>query len=34
MSGFGGMISLDLTGGIPEVEKFVERLQLFLLAEI
>jgi cystathionine beta-lyase/cystathionine gamma-synthase len=33
MSGFGGMISLELTGGIPEVEKFVYRLQLFLLAE-
>ncbi|HYW18585.1 MAG TPA: cystathionine gamma-synthase [Nodularia sp. (in: cyanobacteria)] len=33
MSGFGGMISLELKGGIAEVEKFVARLKLFLLAE-
>ncbi|MBE9201173.1 MULTISPECIES: cystathionine gamma-synthase [unclassified Nodularia (in: cyanobacteria)] len=33
MSGFGGMISLELTGGIAEVEKFVALLKLFLLAE-
>lgn len=33
MSGFGGMISLELKGGFPEVERFASRLQLFLLAE-
>ena len=33
MSGFGGMISLELKGGIAEVEKFVSKLKLFLLAE-
>ncbi|HOW96827.1 MAG TPA: cystathionine gamma-synthase [Kiritimatiellia bacterium] len=33
MSGFGGMISLDLKGGFPAVEKFTAGLQLFILAE-
>lgn len=33
MSGFGGMISLELKGGFAEVERFVSRLKLFLLAE-
>jgi len=33
MTGFGGMISVELRGGFPEVEKFVSRLRLFLLAE-
>jgi len=33
MSGFGGMISAELTGGLPAVEKFVARLELFALAE-
>ena len=33
MSGFGGMISLELKGGFPQVEKFVSKLKIFLLAE-
>ncbi len=33
MSGFGAMISLELKGGFPEIEKFVSKLKLFLLAE-
>ncbi len=33
MSGFGGMISLELKGGFPAVERFVSRLKFFLLAE-
>jgi len=33
MSGFGGMISLELKGGFAEVERFASRLKLFLLAE-
>ncbi|QLE54391.1 cystathionine gamma-synthase [Nostoc sp. TCL26-01] len=33
MSGFGGMISLELKGGFAEVEKFASHLKLFLLAE-
>ncbi|MBU1908608.1 MAG: cystathionine gamma-synthase [Verrucomicrobia bacterium] len=33
MSGFGGMISFDLKGGFPAVERFVGGLKLFLLAE-
>ena len=33
MTGFGGMISLELKGGFQEVEKFISRLRLFLLAE-
>lgn len=33
MTGFGGMISFEIQGGIPEVNKFVENLKLFSLAE-
>jgi len=33
MGGFGGMLSLELKGGIDVVEKFVSKLKLFLLAE-
>ncbi|MBE9050999.1 cystathionine gamma-synthase [Nostocales cyanobacterium LEGE 11386] len=33
MSGFGGMISLELKGDFTDVERFVSRLKLFLLAE-
>jgi len=33
MSGFGGMISLELKGGFPAVERFVGRTQLFTLGE-
>lgn len=33
MTGFGGMISFEIQGGIPEVNKFVENLKIFSLAE-
>ena len=33
MSGFGGMISLDLKGGFSAVERFVAGLKVFVLAE-
>ncbi|MCX5642847.1 MAG: cystathionine gamma-synthase [Candidatus Omnitrophica bacterium] len=33
MHGFGGMISFEIKGGFAEVEEFVSRLRLFLLAE-
>jgi len=33
MSGFSGMISFEIAGGYPAVERFVSRLKLFLLAE-
>ena len=33
MSGFGGMISIELKGGYTEVEKFISKLKLFTLAE-
>lgn len=33
MSDFGGMVSLELAGGFPAVERFVGRLKLFILAE-
>ena len=33
MSGFSGMISLELKGGFAAVERFVERLKLFTLGE-
>ena len=33
MSGFSGMISLELKGGFATVERFVERLKLFTLGE-
>lgn len=31
--GFGGMLSFDLKGGRPAVEKFLAKIQIFLLAE-
>jgi cystathionine gamma-lyase len=33
MSGFGGMISFDIQGGLPEARRFLERVQVFTLAE-
>ncbi|MBU4386218.1 MAG: aminotransferase class I/II-fold pyridoxal phosphate-dependent enzyme, partial [Actinobacteria bacterium] len=33
MSGFSGMISIELAGGLPGVERFVSRLEVFTLAE-
>jgi cystathionine gamma-synthase/cystathionine gamma-lyase len=33
MSGFGGMISLELNGGFEAVEQFVARLKIFILGE-
>lgn len=33
MSGSGGMISFELKGGFPVVERFVSRLKVFTLAE-
>jgi cystathionine beta-lyase/cystathionine gamma-synthase len=33
MRGFGGMISFELKGGFPAVERLVSRLKLFVLAE-
>ena len=33
MSGFGGMISIDLKGGFAASERFLSRLKLFYLAE-
>ncbi|HXX34488.1 MAG TPA: cystathionine gamma-synthase [Thermodesulfobacteriota bacterium] len=33
MTGFGGMISLELRGRFRELEKFLSKLKLFLLAE-
>jgi cystathionine beta-lyase/cystathionine gamma-synthase len=33
MRGFGGMISFELKGGFPAVERLVSRLKLFILAE-
>jgi cystathionine beta-lyase/cystathionine gamma-synthase len=33
MRHFGGMISLELKGGFPAVERLVSRLKLFVLAE-
>jgi cystathionine gamma-synthase len=32
-SGFGGILSLELSGGIPAVQRFVEGLRFFSLAE-
>jgi cystathionine gamma-lyase len=32
MSGFGGMVSFQLKGGLPEVERVVQRFKLFTLA--
>ncbi|MDD5190586.1 MAG: cystathionine gamma-synthase [Dehalococcoidales bacterium] len=33
MTGFGGMLSIELKGGLPAVEKFVSGLKVFMLAE-
>jgi cystathionine gamma-synthase/cystathionine gamma-lyase len=33
MDGFGGMISLELKGGFPAVEKLLSRLRIFTLGE-
>jgi cystathionine gamma-lyase len=33
MSGFGGMLSFELRGGMPAVRKFLRRLRMFTLAE-
>jgi len=33
MRGFGGMISFEVKGGFPAVERLVSRLELFVLAE-
>lgn len=33
MSGFGGMISIEVKGGFPAVERFLANLKLFFLAE-
>jgi cystathionine beta-lyase/cystathionine gamma-synthase len=33
MSGFGGMISFELKGGLSAVERFISNLKLFILAE-
>jgi cystathionine gamma-synthase/cystathionine gamma-lyase len=33
MHGFGGMVSLELAGGVRAVDRFLSRLKLFILAE-
>ena len=33
MSGFGGMISFDIRGGLDDARRFLERVKLFTLAE-
>jgi cystathionine gamma-synthase/cystathionine gamma-lyase len=33
MGGFGGMISLEIKGGFPAVERFLSRLKIFTLGE-
>lgn len=33
MDGFGGMISFELKGGFHQVERFISKLKIFLLAE-
>jgi len=33
MSGFGGMITFFMKGGLPEARQFLERVKLFTLAE-
>ncbi len=33
MRGFGGMLSFEIKGGVPAVERFVAGLKIFLLAE-
>jgi cystathionine gamma-lyase len=33
MSGFGGMVTIELEGGLAEARRFLERVELFALAE-
>ncbi len=33
MSGFGGIVTFEIKGGLPAAKKFLERLNIFLLAE-
>jgi cystathionine gamma-lyase len=33
MSGFGGMVTIELVGGLAEARRFLERVQIFALAE-
>jgi cystathionine beta-lyase/cystathionine gamma-synthase len=33
MRGFGGMLSFEIKGGVPAVERFLSRLSIFVLAE-
>jgi len=33
MRGFGGMLSFEIKGGVPAVERFLSGLKIFLLAE-
>jgi cystathionine beta-lyase/cystathionine gamma-synthase len=33
MSGFGGMVSFELSGGLPAIESFFSKLKVFTLAE-
>jgi cystathionine gamma-lyase len=33
MSGFGGMITFFIKGGLPEARSFLEKVKLFTLAE-
>jgi cystathionine gamma-lyase len=33
MSGFGGMITFFVKGGLPEARRFLERVKIFALAE-
>jgi cystathionine gamma-lyase len=33
MTGFGGMVTIDLEGGLAEARRFLERVELFALAE-
>jgi cystathionine gamma-lyase len=33
MTGFGGMVTIELEGGLAEARRFLERVELFALAE-
>src|ERR1700733_4747348 len=33
MSSFGGMVTIDLAGGLAEARRFLERVEIFALAE-
>jgi cystathionine gamma-lyase len=33
MNGFGGMVTIELTGGLAETKRFLERVEIFALAE-